>query len=194
MYSALPIVVPFHDVMAERWSRVGSGSATEIVARAGPDEPSRTPLTFRPVAARNYLVTIPSSPCCEEAQDHKRPPLCRNEFRLSYAVAALQGGCLDVDVLADELGARPASTVATSAKRQRTCAAVPGPRRQCFLPGLGEPLSRDGEIAWLRGTHRLRGNDRGWGMVPPRPDTSLACQARVSWLAVPRPFPTVARG
>jgi hypothetical protein len=34
--------------------------------------------------------------------------------------------------------------------------------RRC-LPGLGESLSRDGEIAWLRRTIRLgRGDDRGW--------------------------------
>ena len=43
-------------------------------------------------------------------------------------------------------------------------AAGPGPRRRCCLPGLGESLSRDGGIAWLRRTHRLgRGDDRGWG-------------------------------
>ena len=35
-----------------------------------------------------------------------------------------------------------------------------GPRQQRRLPGFGEPLSRDGEIAWLRGPHRLgRGDD-----------------------------------
>ena len=34
------------------------------------------------------------------------------------------------------------------------------------LPGLGESLSRDGGIAWLRRTHRLgEGADRGWGIV-----------------------------
>ena len=33
-------------------------------------------------------------------------------------------------------------------------AAGPGPRRRRRLPGLGESLSRDGEIAWLRRTHR----------------------------------------
>ena len=41
-------------------------------------------------------------------------------------------------------------------------AAGPGPRRRRCLPGLGESLSRDGGIAWLRRTHRLgRGDDRG---------------------------------
>ena len=41
-------------------------------------------------------------------------------------------------------------------------AASPGPRRRRRLPGLGESLSRDGGIAWLRRTHRLgRGDDRG---------------------------------
>ncbi len=45
-------------------------------------------------------------------------------------------------------------------------AAGPGPRRRCRLPGLGESLSRDGGIAWLRRTHRLgRGDDRGRGLV-----------------------------
>ena len=45
-------------------------------------------------------------------------------------------------------------------------AASPGPRRRRRLPGLGESLSRDGGIAWLRRTHRLgRGDDRGWGIV-----------------------------
>ena len=40
-------------------------------------------------------------------------------------------------------------------------AAGPRPRRRCRLPGLGESLSRDGGIAWLRRTHRLgRGDDR----------------------------------
>ena len=37
-----------------------------------------------------------------------------------------------------------------------------GTRRRRCLPGLGESLSRDGGITWLRGTHRLgRGDDRG---------------------------------
>ena len=41
-----------------------------------------------------------------------------------------------------------------------------GPRRRCCLQGLGESLSRDGGIAWLRRTHRLgRGNDRGMGRL-----------------------------
>ena len=45
-------------------------------------------------------------------------------------------------------------------------AAVPGPRRRCCLPGLGESLPRDGGIAWLRRTHRLGGgDDRGSGIV-----------------------------
>ena len=45
-------------------------------------------------------------------------------------------------------------------------AASPGPWRRCRLPGLGESLSRDGGIAWLRRTHRLgRGDDRGWAIV-----------------------------
>ena len=44
-------------------------------------------------------------------------------------------------------------------------AAGPGPRRRRCLPGLGESLSRDGGIAWLRRTHRLgEGDDRGCGL------------------------------
>ena len=38
-------------------------------------------------------------------------------------------------------------------------AAGPGPRCRCCLPGLGESLSRNGGIAWLRRTHRLGRGD-----------------------------------
>ena len=101
-------------------------------------------------------------------------------------------------------------------------AAGPGPRRRCCLPGLGESLSRDGGIAWLRRTHRLgRGDDRGWGIVGqgmrrPRPASPVVVVAlahperraadslvsnigrgtrsAINWFAVLRPFPTVANG
>ena len=45
-------------------------------------------------------------------------------------------------------------------------AAIPRPRRRDGLPGPGGALSRDGAVAWLRGTHRVgRGDGRGWGIA-----------------------------
>src|ERR1700754_2113492 len=38
-------------------------------------------------------------------------------------------------------------------------ATSPGPPRRCCLPGVGESLSRDGDVARLRRTHRLGRRD-----------------------------------
>ena len=77
-----------------------------------------------------------------------------------------EGDVVEAEAAIERLAAAPADDglamprhLAAAAAR----AAGPGPRRRRRLPRLGESLSRDGGIAWLRRTHRLgEGADRGW--------------------------------
>ena len=59
-----------------------------------------------------------------------------------------------------------------------TRAAGQGPRRRCCLPGLREPLPRDGGIAWLRGTYRLGQSYRRRDLTPAPPRRLASSQAK----------------
>ena len=136
--NVLPVHTPSPGPDRRVVRRPGKGQARRLRCSHTGDEKSRRPGAPGRTARVGRSLHWPSGGDADRAWRRGRPRRSRRGDRPVGELAARS-----------ELGGARYHASATSG------AAGPGPRRRRCLPGLGESLSRDGGIAWLRRTHRL---------------------------------------